>query len=135
MYKCSRSECEKKRRNKVKALYILVCGHSICDLCIIEIIRTESTFVKCDQCSVATTFTQSVIKKVSEKNLNGRTIPRLNEYAVNDLPMDAYSLGMAVNCGSIEAIIPVETISIDLDGKYNPQQTLILMCISYCFVF
>ncbi|RWS05052.1 RING finger protein 17-like protein [Dinothrombium tinctorium] len=136
MYHCSKNECEQKtnknesgskERKQFVPLYLLACAHSVCELCVIQTVQRNDTFVRCDLCLINTDIEQNVIKNVNERHaLNGYDFSleskstNVDKISSDDsLPIDSYVLGEAFNSGLIEVNKAVEAIDIDAENKID----------------
>ena len=122
MHLCAISFCSEKPKssltssiNETKSCliyYILNCGHSACQSCVIELIKSSLDYAKCSICASVTTFSSNIKIASSDKTNNKKLIPLIN--APLDLPLNAYAIGNEFSQGKIEASVPIETI--DLEG-------------------
>ncbi|RWS21606.1 RING finger protein 17-like protein, partial [Leptotrombidium deliense] len=136
LHNCSKNDCVHKCNRSSDAefrlLYLLSCAHSVCETCLVKVVTNNETFVKCDACAFITNIERDIIKNINLQ-VNGHAhetsfgaantgIPKFSVNNSEVLPVDSYVFGQAFNAGSIEARKTVETIDIDLDGDFEPQQ-------------
>ncbi|XP_054164172.1 RING finger protein 17-like [Oppia nitens] len=110
---------------------LLVCGHSVCELCIVEICHQNKEFIKCIVCTFITTISpdvrQYVIQNESEmrKWLDPSAVgAQVLLFETNGMfPIDFYQIGAAIDSGVITASKTAEMIDLDLDDESTVQQS------------
>ena len=139
LYWCTNADCQTKRTSRKSAekgqgdqqfipLRHLMCGHSVCDLCILNVCKEEKEFIKCTVCSFNTTITDSVQRNVTQYETdikrwldpNSVTAPEVLRFDANLFPLDFFQIGCAVHLGQLTATKTAETIDLDLDDDAAP---------------
>ena len=129
-YLCSYDECETKKTRQKDGkeepfipFRLLVCGHSICDLCVLKVCQQQKEFIRCTVCAFNTTITDAVQKIVIQNESEIRrwldpksaTAAEVFNFDPNLLPLDLVQIGNGVFSGVLTATKTAEMIDLDLD--------------------
>ncbi len=127
---CSNYDCVRKKLalNELKSdeilipLRVMVCAHSICELCLLHSCQQNNSFIKCSICGFNNTITENVSRNVIQsetdikKWLDSKTsVAQVLRLDMNSFPLDLYWVSSGVDSGLITATKTVETIELDLD--------------------
>ena len=132
-YLCTYAECLSKRstsknQDKEKPFIpfrLLVCGHSICDLCVLQVCQQQKEFIKCTVCSFNTTITEAIHRNVTQNETEIKrwldpipvSAPVVLKFDANLFPLDFYQIGNGVHSGVLTAQKTAEMIDLDLEDE------------------
>ena len=134
-YSCTFSDCETKKLSRSRGkdeqfipLRLLVCGHSICDLCVLNVCKQQKEFIRCIECQFNTTVTESVQRTAIANESEIRrwldpiavTAPEVLNFDTTALPLDFFQIGNGVHSGVLTATKTAEMIDLDLDDDSAP---------------
>lgn len=123
MFLCANNECRarclphddsvdiKDLPNRFETQYILSCGHSLCEKCLYMVVARDERSLICDQCNTKTTFSARAYTSIKGCSLSNDTqINRINNGFATEIPIDAYSFGLAF-CEELITASPVRTVT------------------------
>lgn len=137
-YLCSSGDCAAKKYAQTNKdgtkeepfipFRLLVCGHSVCDLCVLTVCKKQTNFIKCSVCSFTTSINETIQKTIvqSEPEIkrwidpSSVIAPEVIRFDTNLFPLDVYHVGSGVFSGVLSASKTAEMIDLDLDDETQP---------------